>query len=205
MSTNEDKTLALAGILQAGELVRQVAESGAWSGFAAEASLNSLFKLESNSPMDVFGGSQGVRLGLQTLISTMGGETEQVHALKYAIALLQTEKSFNRLNHMQARIGEALSDLSRQHDESETNSLNEDAIEALAELYTDTISTIEPRIVVHGKPAILQQAENVAKIRAMLFAGLRAAVLWRQVGGSRWTLLFGRKKLLGSAEALLRA
>ena len=205
MSKQQDKTLALAGILQAGELVRQMAEGGAWSGYAADASLSSLFKLESQSPTDVFGGSQGVRLGLQTLAATLSGNASEVNALKYAIGLLQVEKSFNRLQRMQQQIGESLARIGAQSGSVDADSEQDSTITALAELYADTISTIEPRIVVNGKPAILQQPENVAKIRAMLFAGLRSAVLWRQVGGSRWTLLFGRKKLVASAEDLLRA
>ena len=40
------------------------------------------------------------------------------------------------------------------------------------------------------------------KIRACLLAGIRSAVLWRQVGGSKWQLLFHRKKLVQAAQQL---
>ena len=40
------------------------------------------------------------------------------------------------------------------------------------------------------------------KIRACLLAGIRSAVLWRQVGGSKWQLLFHRKKLVQAARQL---
>ena len=78
-------------------------------------------------------------------------------------------------------------------------------VEAVAELYQDTISTIEPRVIVQRKPDDLQKERNLHWIRALLFAGLRSAVLWRQVGGSRWSLLFGRQKLLMAARELLHA
>ena len=42
----------------------------------------------------------------------------------------------------------------------------------------------------------LQQPNNAAKIRALLLTGIRAARLWRQLGGHRWQLLFSRRKLL---------
>ena len=35
-------------------------------------------------------------------------------------------------------------------------------------------------------------------------AGIRAAWLWRQVGGSRWKIVFGRNKLLEAAQHYLR-
>ncbi|HSX19775.1 MAG TPA: DUF489 family protein, partial [Gammaproteobacteria bacterium] len=45
---------------------------------------------------------------------------------------------------------------------------------------------------------------TVNKIRTILLAGVRSAVLWRQLGGSRWQLTFGKKTLLQDAQALLQ-
>jgi len=70
-------------------------------------------------------------------------------------------------------------------------------------LYSKTISTISPRIVVNGKPQYLQVDRTVNWIRTLLFAGLRSAVLWRQLGGGRFSLMFGRKKMLEQAQTLL--
>jgi high frequency lysogenization protein len=51
----------------------------------------------------------------------------------------------------------------------------------------------------------LKDDENQHRIRALLLAGIRAAWLWRQVGGSRWRVLFGRTALLEAAREYLRA
>ena len=75
--------------------------------------------------------------------------------------------------------------------------------ERIAKVYTETISKLSPRIVVHGKPQYLQADRTVYWIRTLLFAGLRSAFLWRQLGGNRWRLMFGRKRLLADTEALL--
>jgi len=37
----------------------------------------------------------------------------------------------------------------------------------------------------------------------LLLAGIRATLLWRQCGGSRWKLLFFRKKIQDEAKFLL--
>jgi high frequency lysogenization protein len=42
------------------------------------------------------------------------------------------------------------------------------------------------------------------KVRALLLAGIRAAVLWRQVGGSRLQILFSRAKIKAAAEKILQ-
>ena len=73
----------------------------------------------------------------------------------------------------------------------------------IAALYKQTISTLSPRIVVNGRPQYLQVDRTVNWIRTLLFAGLRSAVLWRQMGGGRFSLMFGRKKMLEEAQSLL--
>ena len=45
---------------------------------------------------------------------------------------------------------------------------------------------------------------NADIIRALLLSGIRAAFLWRQLGGRRWSLLLRRKKLLQAAQSLSR-
>ena len=77
-------------------------------------------------------------------------------------------------------------------------------ISALAQLYSETISRLNPRILVHGVPEYLNDAAIADKIRSLLLAGMRATVLWRQVGGSRLRLLFGRKRALAETEHALR-
>jgi high frequency lysogenization protein len=69
-------------------------------------------------------------------------------------------------------------------------------------VYADTISTFRLRIQVSGNPSVLQREENAAKVRALLLAGIRSAVLWRQTGGRRWQLIFARKKVIRLAGEL---
>lgn len=42
-----------------------------------------------------------------------------------------------------------------------------------------------------------------AKVRATLLAGIRAAVLWHQVGGGRLQLMFSRNRLTTQAKQIL--
>ena len=74
---------------------------------------------------------------------------------------------------------------------------------AVAELYTRTLSNLTPRIVVNGSPQYLRNPRTVNWVRTLLFAGLRSAVLWRQLGGGRFKLLFGRRRLMEQAHELL--
>ena len=70
-------------------------------------------------------------------------------------------------------------------------------------LYQQTISRIKPRIMVQGDQMQLSNSDVTSKIRSLLFAGIRAAVLWKQRGGSRLKLIFSRKKYVQQAEQML--
>ena len=69
-------------------------------------------------------------------------------------------------------------------------------IAACGQLYEDTVTQRGKRIMIHGDPHILQRQGTPEKLRALLLAGIRAAMQWQQVGGKRWHFLFQRKRML---------
>ena len=58
---------------------------------------------------------------------------------------------------------------------------------------------------VAGNANLLKTTDVQNQLRALLLAGLRAAVLWRQVGGRRLQLLFNRKRIGDTARYLLQS
>ncbi len=203
ISTVKDRTLALAGVFQATELVRQAADHGTWSGYAASSCLHSLFTLESETSQEIYGGREKLRLGIETLLAVLQGDGHYTESLRYSVGLMQIERKFRRSSRLQDQLGDRLEKISVagvQFDQHDREDLQAHEISLL---YTDTISTLSPRIVVNGKPQYLKTERTVDWVRTLLLAGLRSAVLWRQLGGSRFDLMFGRKKILREAEALL--
>jgi len=75
----------------------------------------------------------------------------------------------------------------------------------IADVYVGTISTIPPKVQVEGNREYLSQSHNTYRVRAMLFAGVRSAVLWRQLGGTRWKLFLNRRRILRSIESLTKS
>jgi len=206
MSNNlQDRTLALAGVLQATELVRQAAWHGTWSGYAATASLDSLFHLEADTVDSVYGDRKRMRLGLETLISVLQGDQSSNDALRYAIALLQIERRFQGNKTLQSEVGQGLDDIARAAKEQSEETAEDFKAERVAVLYTETISQLQPRIVVNGRPQYLKIDRLVNWVRSLLLSGLRSAVLWDQLGGGRMELMFGRRKLLEQARHLLQS
>ncbi len=197
------QALALAGVLQATELVRQAARHGTWSGYAASASLASVFRLESANVDEIYGDRQRMRLGLETVHAVFSGTHPHAESLQHAVCLLRLQKPFTANRAMLHTSGEALSNIIHQIRHMEPHEAEEYQAEQLAALYKKTVSQLRPRILVQGNPQYLQAPRTIAWIRALLFAGLRSAVLWRQSGGGRFSLIFGRRRILQQTEALL--
>lgn len=200
-----DQTLALAGVFQAGSLVQQIAHHGHCNETSLETSIRSLFATKPDHTLDVYGGElSDIRDGLQALSIVLAQQTrpQDVEILRYVLNLIHLESKLKRKSDLMEVIGSRI-DQAR-HTASHFGYTHSNLISNLASIYTDTVSTLRPRIQVNGDPKILQRDENAQQIRAVLLAGIRSAVLWRQSGGHRWQLIFTRKKVIHHARELLR-
>lgn len=199
----KERTLALAGVFQATELVRQAACHGTWSGYAATASLNSLFTLEADSISAVYGGTERMRLGVETMLAVLQGDNQYAQTLQYVVGLLQVEKKFRRSGKLQDEVGKRLQSIAHSGQDLDQHEREDLQARAISELYSETISRLSPRILVNGKPQYLQNERTVSWVRTLLLSGLRSATLWNQLGGGRFELMFGRKKIIQEAQSIL--
>jgi len=209
VSRYQDRVLALAGIFQAARLAQQLARAGRADPSAYRASIHSILMIDADSAREVYGGVHGVRLGLALLREKLLGETDpkDVELAKYVIAMIQLEGALRRRAEVAETIRAGAAAAESKMAFFETGASDDDAhprlIEKLAELYTQTLSTLTPRIVVSGEHGYLSTPLIAAKVRAALFAGVRSAVLWRQLGGSRLQLVFSRSRIGREAARLL--
>lgn len=198
-----DQTLALAGVFQAANLVQQIANNGSCNESSLETCLRSLFATDPASTLDVYGGELvDVREGLITLSTVLSEQSKQqdIEVLRYVLNLAHLESKLNRQSDMLEVVGSRIEQA--RHTASHFGYVHSNLISNLASIYTDTISTFRLRIQVSGNPTLLQQDENAAKVRALLLAGIRSAVLWRQTGGRRWHLVLSRRKVIQHAKEL---
>ena len=113
------------------------------------------------------------------------------------------EKKLSADAHMLDTIDKRLREIESQFDFFSLD--HENTYAKLGQLYKDTVSTLGPKIIVSGEQPFLSNEHNASKVRALLLAGIRSAVLWRQCGGSRWQFLFGRNAYIRECEAILRS
>lgn len=193
--------LALAGVFQALALVRDLARTGECDGEAMEASLASVFKLQSDSAADVFGGNAGVRRGLRVLVEQMEGDDRDPPLFHMLVNVLKLGRSLGRNAENNRRLGEGLEAMQRQL--LHFPATHATIVARLADLYSANVSTLKPRITVVGNPLYLRQPALAQRVRALLLAALRAAVLWRQLGGRRRHLLLRPQREVMIARGML--
>lgn len=202
MKSDRDRCIALAGVFQAANMAANIAEQGMVDSRSMEASIHSLFKIDAESVESVYGGLQGVESGLRLIQQQLGEKrTDNVLVTQYVIALLHLERKLSRNRAMQQQIRDGIR--SAEERIAHFHLLHTNIIAQLADIYTQTISTLKPRIMVKGEPLHLQNSDNVNRIRALLLAGIRSAMLWRQCDGGRWQVILGRKKIAEQARRLL--
>ncbi|MDQ6990602.1 MAG: high frequency lysogenization protein HflD [Mariprofundaceae bacterium] len=199
------RIIALAALMQAAKLVDDIARKGICDAEDFHALLHSLFADGQQSPDDIFGGRQQLKTGLTLAKQLLSGEEniEQAKiAMSYTAGMIAVEKRLSKQGDMLSVIADGMARIEKQRDYFGSVT-HESVVGGIADLYGETISTLKPRIIVHGKPELLRQSVNTNKVRAILFSGVRAAHLWQQHKGGHFRLLFGRKKLLQDIEEAL--
>lgn len=200
--TIKDATLAMAGIFQATSLVNDIACRGIIDQDAFAVSINSLFATDPANTLAVYGDQQSLQLGLRTLIDQFSTpDKRNLEITKYVIAIMALERKLAKSAKMLDTISTGIEKARAQAEHFSTT--HENVVASLADLYVHTISTLTPRIIVSGEHGHLSNPVNANKVRALLLAAIRSAVLWRQCGGTRWQLLLKRRQISEIASKLV--
>jgi len=198
----EGRVIALAGLFQALALVRALATRGSGDTLSMRQSIASVFRIDADSPVDVYGGIGNLRLGLETLVAQLGESGKRDLILtRMMLQVLRLERSLARRTDVLRALRSGIDGMRGLAEQAETGQVDVSA--RLADLYVQTLSRLTPRILVEGNPTYLQQSAQVDQIRALLLAAVRAAVLWRQLGGTQMRLLFRRRQYAMMARGLL--
>lgn len=205
MNNLEKQTITMAAVCQVAALVQKIARSGANIDDELKVMLESIIITSPDNTLEVYGNDiSHLKMGLTALIEQLGNQTKQKdpELTRYVVSLLGLERRLANKRNQLSLLGERIEQCQRQlaHYEIDSDTL----IASLASIYSDLLSPLGTPIQVAGEPERLKQTSNQHKIRALLLAGIRSSVLWRQVGGKRRNILFGRSKLVACAEQLLK-
>lgn len=193
MNKYEQRTLALASLLQTATLVEQLASTGTCDSISDKASLKSIITNSTNVE-EVFASPKDLATGLKSLKIAFGKKTKNIQNIVfYSLALINLEKKLIKNKALLSKISGEIEKIKNQEffEISHANSLAR-----LAELYKTTLGELNPTIMVNGEEIYLSNQRTADHIRALLLAGIRAVSLWKSQGGRTWQLLLDKKKTL---------
>ncbi|MCB1616608.1 MAG: high frequency lysogenization protein HflD [Pseudomonadales bacterium] len=199
----EEQVLAIAGMVQAGKLVDDLAKKGLADNRDLETMMYALLETDPKNTESVFIDKSHLKNGLSETVDILQQQSTQASdTLRYVLGMVYLERKLTAHQSMLQVVASRISQCKQQIEHFPLT--HENIIANAASIYADTLSTFRFRIQVNGQPQFLQQKDNVNKIRAMLLAGIRSAVLWRQVGGSRLKVIIHRRKIIECAKTLLK-
>ena len=196
---NQHQVMALAAMCQVAKQVQKVAQYGRADEQDLSILLSSIVQTSPASPEDVYQGEHNLRDDYKTLMAQLSaGAQKDVEIVKYVGGLMQLERALSANSKSLNELGKRIDDIHRRLDHF---AITDDSVVAgLADIYSSVLSPLGHRIQVYGKPELLKQPLTQNKIRALLLAGIRSAVLWRQMGGKRRHFFFAKRKILAIAK-----
>ncbi len=203
MNDFESRTFALAGVFRAASLVNILANEGTISEDDLRVTVESIFETDPDDAIQVFGNTNNLLPGFKTLINQLGKDSRNrdMDISRYVVSMLFLERRLMKNPEMMETLSTGVELATRQSEHFSTT--HENVIANLADLYSRTISELGPRIMVNGEQSYLETTAISNKIRTTLLAGIRSAVLWQQLGGRRWHVIFNRAKYFKIAQSFL--
>jgi high frequency lysogenization protein len=201
-----DQAIALAGVFQACQLVDNLARTGSIPVDQLNVEINSLLEQNPESTEAVFSygehnAAHNLEIGVEAIQQLFRDKykNRRPDTLRYVIGVMHLQRKVGKDKAMLQQIGQGIE---RAKMQAEHFSLSHDNVIAnIADVYQKTISTQRFRIQVSGQANHLQQTSVANRVRCLLFAAIRAAILWQQLGGRRWHFFVFRSHLLKHLEA----
>ena len=197
MDNLQRQCLALSAVAQAAYMVRQLAHHGMVGQDKLNTLVRSLFITRPHTTVEVYGSVARLNLGMQVLqeiVRNTDGSLNTREVTRYFLGMVHLERKLAERPKMLSALGQRLESIG--HGALDDPDLAAPPlVHELSTLYQETLSTLAFRIQVTGDMNQLKNDDVADRVRAVLLAGIRAAVLWRQLGGRRWHLMFRRKKI----------
>jgi len=212
LSLWECQNVALAAVAQRSVFANNLTFEASASQSELTVSINPLLVINPTSINDICPGIANFSLELSTILElfNIGYPIENSETLRYILAILLLQNKLTRSQKMQSTLRERLEIIDslywiteKFYEDQPGNSLKQDhTLEELAKLYQDTISAFSFRIQIKGDTSILKNIKMANRIRSLLLAGIRSAVLWYQLGERRWRLVVYRKRIYEAIGAI---
>ena len=196
----KNETISLGAIYQACNEIKKIAWQGEININTIEPLINSVYQITSENIDDIYISVKRLNTGLDFLRRQLVGDafSRDAEVTRYfeAIGIL-----IKNMNKKQDVFNKLRKQITEQNMEVQEDNLDDHAL-FLSNLYLNTVSKVEPRIIVNGDNKYLIDKKNAAMIRSLLLCAIRSYVLWQQSGGSKFRIFIFKKKIAQLAVTL---
>ena len=196
MTSRRSQSIALSAMCQSALMIQQVSKGVILNKDSLICLFNGITTTDPKSVLDVYGSVDVLADGAKLVQYQLSGNAtkKDIEVTRYLAGIMSISKKLLKNQSALSALTDKLTDIQRRlsHFEIDDPSI----IQNFAECYSEVLSPLSQKIQVIGNPALLQQKSVQHKVRALLLSGVRAAVLWRQMGGKRRDFIFNRKAIL---------
>ncbi|SRR5574344_839385 len=208
MADIKSESIALAALFQCCTQIQRVASTGYFDDNSVACVLRALLVTDPKTIEDIYN-PKDLSVGFKQIKESFGrtdlSKTEETISItKMALKLITLAHNIEKNSRIFNRLSDEIDGLKRaittEHpdffDGKTTVVTDAQNIHLFGALYQSIISPNFAKLLIYGEERNLKLVENQERIRALLLAGVRAVILWRQVGGRRRFLVFRRKAIL---------
>lgn len=196
MTSRRSQTIALSAMCQSALMIQHVSKGTILDKDSLMCLFNGVIATDPQSVFDVYSSIETLADGAKLVQHQLSGNAtkKDVEVTRYLAGIMSISKKLLKNPSALGGLKEKLDEVQRRltHFELDDPSI----IQNFADCYSEIISPLGQKIQVIGNPALLKQTSVQHKVRALLLSGVRAAVLWRQMGGKRRDFIFNRKTVL---------
>ena len=196
MTSRRSQTVALSAMCQSALMIQHVSKGTILDKDSLMCLFNGIIATDPQSVFDVYSSIETLADGAKLVQHQLSGNAtkKDVEVTRYLAGIMSISKKLLKNPSALGGLKEKLDEVQRRltHFELDDPSI----IQNFADCYSEIISPLGQKIQVIGNPVLLKQTSVQHKVRALLLSGVRAAVLWRQMGGKRRDFIFNRKTVL---------
>ena len=203
ISTIDRQLYSLAALYQSCNAISRIAWEGKYDDEEFSPLIKSILDVNSDDPLSIYEEPTLLKSGFEFLkkqviddIFTRSSETRRyISSIKNLVRRIDTSniiddqfrKNIDRLN------------------EIKREKTIDDLVLEIGQLYIDTFSKVEPRIVISGDNQYLKIDLNAARIRTALMAAIRSVYLWKNCNGSDFKFFLFKKRYIKRIKEIIVA
>ena len=192
MSSIDKQLYSLAALYQSCNAISRIAWEGKYEEKEFLPLIKSILDVDSDDPLAIYQKPASLKSGFEFLKKQVVDDifTRSSETRRYISSIKDLVKRINTSSIIDEQFKKRIDRLN----ETEYEKNTDDTVLEIGQLYKDTFSKLEPRIVISGDNQYLKEDLNAARIRTALMAAIRSVYLWKSCNGSNFKFFLFRKR-----------